>query len=408
MILNRDLESLLKDVADHFPVVVLLGARQVGKTTLLRKCFPQATCHTFDPTTDIGGARQDPDLFLQNHPSPLFLDEVQYAPELLSSLKREVDRDRRPGRFFLSGSHNLNVLRQVAESMAGRVALLDLRPMSCRELWDRTGEPSFLAHWLSESALPSKPPPPPPDTLAHRVWKGGHPGLIALPDWMVPVWWNSYLQTYLERDVRLVSNVHSLQTYRRFVRMMGALTAQEVNANQLGRDLDLDRKTALSWRSVMEATWQWQEIPAWTRNPVKRVAGKSKGYMTDSGMACHLLQIPSGESAMDHPLWGALFETFCVMEIAKAAQSLPNRPVFWHFRSARGSEVDLVLEHRGRLFPIEFKSKSNPTGRDARGILAFREHFPQEDIAPGLVVGAVPEPRRLSEHAWAIPWWWLG
>lgn len=406
--LDRDLEAHLADVAKYFPVVVLLGARQVGKTTLLRKCFPQAACHTFDPSMDIGGARQDPDLFLQNNPSPLFLDEVQYVPELLAALKREVDRDRSPGRFFLSGSHNLNVLKQVAESMAGRVAVLELKTMSCRELWSRTESPSFLGHWLQERALPGVPIMPPQQTLAQRVWRGGYPGLLPLPDRMVPVWWDSYLATYLERDVRLVTNVHSLQLYRRFVRMMGALTAQEVNANQLGRELEVDRRTALAWKSVMEATYQWVEVLAWSRNAIKRVAGKSKGYLADSGMACNLLQIGSSETLMDHPMWGSLFETFAVAEITKAVQKLPIRPALWHFRSTGGAEVDLVVEHQGWLYPFEFKVKTNPTGRDARGILAMREHFPKEQIAPGLVICSVTEPRKLSEHAWAIPWWWLG
>lgn len=408
MPLGREMEPLIQEVFKHFPAIVLQGARQVGKTTLMGMCFPQAKSFTFDSSIDLGGARQDPDLFLQNHPDPLFLDEVQYAPEVLSALKREIDRDRRPGRYLLSGSHNLSLLKQVSESLAGRVAVLELRSMSCREIWGRTAEPSFMAHWLAHRTLPVHHVDPPPETLARRVWRGGFPGLLELPDAMVPVWWDSYLSTYLERDVRLVSNVHSLPLYRRFLRLMAAMTAQELNANELGRELEIDRKTALAWKAVLEATWQWFEVSAWSRNAIKRVAGKPKGYLSDSGMACHLLQIPSAEAVVDHPAWGALFETFAAQEVAKVCQKFPTRPAYWHFRSSGGAEVDLVVEHQGWLHPIEFKAKSNPTGRDARGILAFVEHFPKERIAPGLVVCAVQEPRKLSEHAWAIPWWWIG
>lgn len=404
----RETGRHIEEVFRYFPALVLQGARQVGKTTLLQELFPEVKRFTFDPSVDIAGARQDPDLFLQNNPSPLFLDEIQYAPELLSALKREIDRDRRPGRYLLSGSHNLSLLKQVSESLAGRIAVLELRSMSCRELWQRTTEPSFLQHWLATRTLPAFPIPSPPETLAKRVWRGGFPGLIELPDSMVSIWWDSYLSTYLERDVRLVSNVHSLPIYRRFLRLMAAMTAQELNANELGRELEIHRGTALAWKSILEATWQWFEVPPWSRNAIKRVAGKPKGYLSDTGMACHLLQIPSPEALVDHPLWGALFETFAAQEIAKAAQKMSTRPAYWHFRSTGGAEVDLVLEYQGRLYPIEFKAKSNPSGRDARGILSFKECFPKEDVAPGLVVCAVSEPRRIAEHAWAIPWWWIG
>jgi uncharacterized protein len=408
MLLPRDLESHLHDLLAHFPVVALIGARQVGKTTLGRQVMADAPIFTFDPTQDLGGARSDPDLFLQNHATPCFLDEVQYVPELLSALKRDVDRNPKKGRFLLSGSHNLALLRQVSESMAGRVALMHLSPMSVRELWNRTSAPSFVAHWLKHRTIPGQHPLPPVDSLPHCVWRGGFPGLIGLPNRLVPTFFDSYLGTYLERDVRLLGNVHSLPTFRRFLRLLAALTAQELNALQLGRELEVDRKTALSWKATLEATWLWGELPAWTRNSIKRIAGKAKGHLCDTGLGCHLLQITSPDALFDHPAWGALYETFVHNELKKALGCLEQTPNASHFRTRGGAEVDLVLEQNGWLYPFEFKAKSNPSAHDARGILAFREAAGSERIADGLVVSAVPEPRRLNATTWAIPWWWIG
>lgn len=408
MILPRDLEAHLRDLLAHFSVVALIGARQVGKTTLGRRVLAEAPFFTFDPTQDIAGVRRDPDLFLQNLSTPCFLDEVQYVPELLSALKREVDRAPQKGRFLLSGSHNLALLRQVSESMAGRVALMQLPPLSARELWNRTEAPSFLANWLLHRTMPSATVAPPVDTLSQRVWRGGFPGLIDLPNRLVPTYFESYLGTYLERDVRLLGSVHALPTFRRALRLLAALTAQEINAQELGRELDVDRKTVLSWKSTLEATWLWFELPAWTRNSIKRIAGKSKGYLCDTGLACHLMQIASPDAVMDHPAWGALFETFIHNEISKAMGRLDQAPNASHFRTRGGAEVDLVLEQNGWVYPFEFKAKSNPSATDARGILAFREAAGNQRVADGVVVCAVPELRRLNATTWAIPWWWIG
>ena len=409
MILARDLETRLVDLLAHFPIVALIGARQVGKTTLGQKVLATAPMLTFDPTRDLGGARADPDFFLQNQPTPCFLDEIQYAPELLAALKRLVDKTPGSGRYLISGSHNLALLRQVSESLAGRVALLRLSPMSVRELWDRTGEPSFLAHWLAKRTIPTlldvKPPVEP---LPRRVLRGGFPGLIQIPDRLVSSFFDSYVATYLERDVRLVSNVQSLPTFRRFVRLLAALTAQEVNALQVGRELEVDRKTVLSWKAVLEATWLWQEVPAWSRNSVKRIAGKAKGYLCDTGLACYLMQISSPETLIDHPAWGSLYETFMSNEIRKACDRLDPAPAMSHFRTRAGAEVDLVLERDGWIYPIEFKAKSNPTARDASGLVAFRAMLSESRMADGLIVSAVTEPRRINPHTWAIPWWWIG
>lgn len=403
----RLIENKLSELFQYFPVVAVLGARQVGKSTLVEFLFKnQINTTVFDPVVDIGNARQDPDFFLQNISFPAFFDEIQYAPELLGSIKRKVDKEKKNGMYILSGSQNLSVLKNISESLAGRVAILNLWPMSQSELNEKQ-ETSFLEQWLSGSVTESLLETEKSYPVFDAIWKGGYPRISELPDSLIPGYWQSYLQTYIERDVRKVANIGSLQTFGRFIGLLAALTAQEINHNQTGRELGIARNTALSWTEVAESTYQWLSIPAFSRNPIKRISGKNKGYFTDTGFACYLQKISAASVIASHPMQGRLFETFIVMEIAKLIQNLPVQPSLYHFRSHSGAEVDLILELNGMLFPIEIKSKSNPARRDIRGFEAFKNCFPTENIQKGLVVCAVPSPRYLGEDVVAVPWWSL-
>lgn len=404
---HRLLEERLEAYRAHFPVVAVLGARQVGKSTLVQHVVEPDQIKTivFDPVQDVGGAREDPELFLQNHPPPLFLDELQYAPELTAALKRRVDAHPGAGQYIVSGSQNLMVLRGLAESLAGRVGILQLSPLSYAELSERI-ERDPLRDWLRDQQVPTADLRPPPPWLP-AIWRGGYPGLLTLPDDLVQASLGSYVQTYIERDIRAVANVGDLQLFSRFFGLLAAHTACEINHSELGRELGVDRKTVKHWLSIAESTYQWLEVPAFTRNPVKRVVGKNKGYMTDTGLICLHQRIPEADMLPRHPLYGQLVETWVVMDIVKRIQAWPTRPGLWHFRTYGGAEVDLILEYAGRFYPIEIKAKSQPTRADGRGITAFRDTFPKLDIAPGLIICAVAEPRQLAEDLFALPWWLL-
>ena len=215
------------------------------------------------------------------------------------------------------------------------------------------------------------------------------------------------MQTYIERDIRTVAGVGDLQLFGRFFALLSAYSAYLLNPAELGRELGIDRKTAIAWKSIGTATYQWIEVPAFTRNATKRVAGKHKGYLNDTGLICYHQRITSPDTIAGHPLQGQLIETWTVMEILKTMQAWSTRPNIYHYRSHGGAEVDLILELDGWLFPIEIKSKSRPTRHDTRGIQSFRTSFPQERVAPGLIVCAVEEPEWINEEALAIPWWSL-
>jgi len=407
--ISRTVETYLRDAFSHYPVVVVTGARQTGKTTLIRHVFPETRVVTFDPVVDIGNARADPDFFLDNLEFPVFLDEIQYAPELLPAIKRKVDAIGSDSLFILSGSRNFAVMKGVSESLAGRAAIIELPPLSRRETLGLDSGDAFFARYVlnREDALSAVVPPPAGisgDGVYRWIWRGGYPKTTELPDGMIYGYWDSYFKTHVERDIRGLADIGSLQTFGRFFSLLGALTSQEINAAQLGRELGIDRKTANRWLEVAESAYQWRTIPAYTRNAVKRACGKRKGLFADAGFACYLQRIASTEALPNHPLAGALFESYVANEILKSFQAAPCRPNVFHYRASSGAEIDLVLEIDGTLFPIEIKMKSRPNKYDARGFAAFKKAFPNERTRGGVIVCGVDAPTRITEDVVAIPW----
>jgi len=408
MYVQRFLTGRLQSLFTSFPVVVVSGARQVGKSTLLQHVFGQGTdIVVFDPTQDIGNARADPDLFLENHPAPVILDEIQYVPELVAALKRRVDLDRRPGRYLLTGSQQWHVMRSLAESLAGRAVFLDMEGFCLGELAQVDAASAWLGGWLKDPAafleqgrglldLPHGP--------AEVVWRGTLPDAARLPREVLPDFWNAYFRTYVERDVRLLSEVSDWHAFGRFVRLAAALTAQEINPTQLARELGITHQTSRRWLDLLVGTFQWFEVPAYAGNAVKRVSGKAKGYLADTGLACWAQAISSPSALGGHPLWGHFFESFIAAELRKQMALLSPAPRLHHWRSTSGAEVDLILESDGRYFPIEIKAKTKVARADARGIKAFREAYPALEVAPGLVIAPCERMDRISETDFSLPW----
>ncbi|NNM85885.1 MAG: ATP-binding protein [Phycisphaerales bacterium] len=414
-ILTHRLESLIK----RFSVVIVSGSRQVGKSTLLRHELPQWDAVVFDPTVDVGNARSDPDLFLDNHPPPLILDEIQYAPELVAAIKRRVDQTRATkksnsnaiqnngGLYILTGSQQWAVLKSASESLAGRAAFLDLEGFCLSEIAGAGIENHWLKRYLDspEQFIASPPGRLKMDrTLNEQLWRGFLPEADALEaDW-IPEFYRAYLRTYIERDVRLLSDLADWQQFGRFVQLAAALTAQEMNHSQLGRELGLTPQTAQRWLAMLRATFQWFETPAYHGNSIKRISGKSKGYIADTGLACGLQQISKPATLSGHPLAGALFETAVAGEIRKLASTLSTPPNIYHWRSHSGAEIDLLLERDGMFYPIEVKMNSHPTRQNTRGITAFRENYPKLKIAPGLVIAPTGRMEKISELDYCMPW----
>ncbi len=404
----RLLTDRLKRLAANFPAVIVTGARQVGKSTLLDKVFGKiAEAVVFDPIIDVENARQDPELFLDNHHLPLILDEIQYAPQLVPAIKRRIDKLQQNGLFLISGSQQWEVMKSISESLAGRCAFLDLSGFSLFEISGQSVSPNWLQHWLDDPdgfATREKSRLSLPATLFEQLWKGFMPKLHFMENEFVADYFEAYQRTYVERDVRQMLNVADVRLFARFIGLLAAMTAQEINFSELGRDLGINPQTAKSWLDTMTASFQWFELPPFTMNPVKRMSGKPKGYLTDTGYACWLLAISSPRSLSSHPLLGAIFESAGVSELAKQMSLLNFKPKMYHWRVYSGSEVDLILEYDGAYYPIEFKVNSQPSRKATTGISSFRKHYPNLNIAPGLVVSPTDKFRKISESDYAIPW----
>ncbi len=412
----RNAAHHLQSLFAAFPVVVVIGARQVGKTTLLREVFPALDYVVFDASLDLEQARSEPELFLKNHPAPVVLDEIQYAPELVASIKRAVDAHQaRPGQFLLTGSQQWQVMSALAESLAGRVAFVELAGLSLSELSHSTPQAPnalWLARWMAAQEADAQQAfadevrarPTYTGSLAEWLWRGFMPKAQTLELGLVPDFWQGYHRTYVERDARLAGEVGDWHDFGRFVRLMSALTAQEINHSQLGREIGITPKTAQRWLRMMQATFQWFELPAFFANRIKRVSKSPKGYLMDTGLACHHAAMSSPQALGSHPLFGALFETAMVCELRKTMAFMGGSANLYHWRASTGAEVDCIIERDGWLHPIEVKLTAQPTRKQTLGLQAFRKAHPDQRIGHGLMLCAVDQPRWISEDVLALPW----
>lgn len=396
----RALRAPLAESLADMPVVVMTGMRQTGKSTLLQQDAALAgrVYVSLDDFAQLEAARRDPEQFLER-PGPLTVDEAQRCPELLGEIKRAVDRDRRPGRFLLSGSANFALLRGVAESLAGRAVYLTLHPFTRREIHGNLDRPPLIHRAFIDGR-------PPRNSRAGRLdWeealRGGLPpvalGLVRNPR----VWFTGYEQTYLERDVRDLSRLGDLISFRSLLRLSALRTAQVLKISELARDAKLAAATAGRYLSLLEASFVITRIPPFLVNKASRLIKSPKLFMSDAGLAAHLVGLPPAEVGASDPLRGALLETYVAQNLLGivAAEWPGAHLAYWHVQGRH--EVDFVVEAGRDCLAIEVKAAPRWSERDLSGLRVFLERTPRCRVA--LLAHTGTGTVALGERLWAIP-----
>jgi predicted AAA+ superfamily ATPase len=363
----------------EFPVVVLIGPRQSGKTTLLNHLFGEKYRLISMEAPDIRlAALNDPRGFLSLNPPPVIFDEIQYTPELLPYIKEHVDAHRdRPGQYLLTGSQNLLLMQQVTESLAGRAAVLKLLPMSLREINHRPQGffPWEQSHTRGLQSEDEQRPAQTQDELWGQILRGFYPEIICDPGRDARLWQASYVQTYLERDIRNLRNIGDLTLFQTFVRALASRSAQILNLSDLVRDVGISVNTGKAWISLLEASFQIIILRPYFANVGKRLVKSPKIYFVDTGLLCYLVGLRDREHAASGPMGGAIFENLVVADLFKRLLHRGEEPAIHYWRTAAGSEVDLVVETQDKLVPLEIKQSETLRPGMAKEILAFQKDF---------------------------------
>lgn len=387
------------------PVIFLAGARQTGKSTLVQGF--QATCPesryaTFDDLTTLAGARRDPAGFIEELPTVAFLDEVQRVPDLFLPIKASVDRDRRPGRFILTGSANVMVLPKVADSLAGRMEILTLWPLAQGEL--QGTRPGFIDACFQGDLRTVIPPHLGRRDILAASSRGGFPEACQRPTAEERSrWFESYLTTLVQRDLRELSDIQGLQEIPRLLRALAIRSGSTLNMSDLTRDLALSLMTVKRYLALFQTLYLTVVLPPWFENLGKRLVKAPKVYFNDSGLLSHLLGVGDDELEAAPHLAGPVLETFVVMELVKTAALARFRPTLHHFRTGAGAEVDIVLENRRRdLVGIEVKASSTVQPSDFRGLLELR-NLVGERLKAGVVLYTGREIVTFGQGLWAVP-----
>jgi len=343
MWIKREISEILSRSVEQFPALILTGARQVGKTSLLQRLYPDRTFVTLDLPTNAELAEREPGEFLKRYPPPVIIDEVQYAPGLFRHLKGEIDKNRDDyGRFILTGSQKFTLMKSVSDSLAGRSAVFELETLAAREI-------------LSARRL----------TEAEMMVRGGMPELNARPELDRNTFCQSYVATYLERDVRTILNIAQLRDFERFLRACALRSGQVLNKSELARDVGVSPTTANEWLSVLSASNQVVLLEPWFSNKTKSLIKSPKLYLADAGLMCYLVGIDSVDDLARSPMAGAVWETFVFSEIRKRSVFKHGRWDVWLWRDSRGLEIDFLINRGGRFKLIEAKLSEAPERRDA-------------------------------------------
>lgn len=400
---DRPLSSAVRTALADTPVVCILGPRQAGKTTLARQFEPEMGYVSLDDAATLAFAQEDPTGFVAALPDPVILDEVQRAPELLRSIKLAVDNDRRPGRFLLTGSANLLMLPRLGDSLAGRMEIVDLQPLTAAE---QEGQPgAFLARLLDGQLTPSLVPTtaPPIDDLAARVVAGGFPEAVSRDPARARAWHRNYVRTLVERDVQDVARIRDTQDLSRLLELMALRTGQLLNVSSLATELGVRRETVEHYLSVCERLFLLRRLQPWHRNHAKRLIKTPKVHLVDSGLCATLAGLDAADAIGRRQRFGHLLETFVVQQLtAQAGWTAPDLEL-WHYRDKDQNEVDLVLTRGRDVWGVEVKAAATVSPRDGNGLRRLADQCGTDFKGGALLYAGASTVRLDTDNCLAVP-----
>lgn len=364
--INRAMEATFKRMAQEFSVILLTGPRQVGKTTMLKRLAEAEGVNreyvTLDDITEREMAKNDPKLFLQLHKPPVFIDEVQYAPELFPYIKIYVDEHQQAGDFWLTGSQIFKLMDGVQESLAGRVCLLHMSPLSQAEACGCTSEPFTVDFerllMRSKAVAPARI-----QEVFERIWRGGMPAIVSGVKKEQAAVYSSYISTYIDRDVKEIADRVDSFKFLNFVTVVAALTSQMVNYKTIADAVEISVPTVKNWLNILERLGIIFYLHPYSNNLLKRMVTKPKLYFYDSGLVAYLTKWTDSETLMNGAMSGAILENFVVSEIVKSYQNAGLEPFIYYYRDKDNKEIDIVLERNGTLYPLEVKKTMMPDKR---------------------------------------------
>ncbi len=404
--IKRSLENVVNQVTKEYPVVLVTGPRQVGKTTMLQKLMEGTDRGyvTLDDLNERNIAKTDPELFLQLHKPPILIDEVQYAPELFTYIKMHVDKNRDAGAFWLTGSQVFKLMKGVQESLAGRVAVLSLTSLSQAEIYGGISEP-FTIDMEALTARKAGREEADAKTVFERIFKGSMPAIVSGANSNSQIFYNSYLTTYIERDVKELSDAIDLLKFLRFNTAVAARCGQMLNIADIASDADINQVQAKNWLGILETLGIIFYLHPYSNNLLKRLVKTPKLYFYDTGLVCHLTRWSSAETLESGAMNGAVLENYVVAEIMKSYLNCGMEPYLYYYRDKDAKEIDIVLEHDGVLNPIEIKKTSNP-GSELTKVF----HLLDKSSTPrskGAVICMKPGLSAIDKNNYTVPIWMI-
>ena len=402
----RNLEKVVLEVTKEYPVVLVTGQRQVGKTTMLQKLM-EGTDRNYVSLDDLNErnlAKTDPEMFLQLHKLPILIDEVQYAPELFVYIKIHVDKYHNAGDFWLTGSQVFKRMSGIQESLAGRVAVLSLTSLSQAEICGGEMQP-FTLNIEELSARRKERTEADTGVIFDRIFRGSMPAIVREKNSNSQIFYSSYLTTYIERDVRELSDAIDSLKFLHFITAVAARCGQILNIAEIARDADINQKQAKKWLGVLETLGLIFYLHPYSNNMLKRLVKTPKLYFYDTGLVCYLTKWSSAETLQSGAMNGAILENYVVAEIRKTYLNCGKDPYMYYYRDKDAREIDIILEHDGVLNPIEIKKSANP-GSELIKVFKLLDKSSAKR-SKGAIVCMKPELSAIDRENYIVPVWMI-